>query len=83
MEYYLYILLGATIVALDLGAMATVLLEDILYSGKVKFFKILFILFIPLIGAIRELYVLRKFNKKKHTPSGNSNDIAGYGGGEM
>jgi len=61
--------------ALDIGALAAVIHEDILYSKKEKLFKIIFILCIPIIGALRELLLLRKYGKDYHRVTEDPNAV--------
>lgn len=51
---------------LDLAAIAVVINEDILYEVHYKVFKVLFILFVPVIGAIVELQLLSRYAHSKN-----------------
>jgi uncharacterized membrane protein YgcG len=57
---YLWILPVALFVLLDLAALYVVIEEDLLYTAQQKFYKVLFILFVPFIGAMVELYLMSR-----------------------
>lgn len=51
-------------------------IEDLLYEPRQKFFKIIFILIVPIAGAITELYLLSRYAQYKE--SGGHNDAQWY-----
>ncbi|WP_345973124.1 hypothetical protein [Sulfurimonas diazotrophicus] len=59
----LWILPIALVILLDLAALFVVINEELLYEAHQKFYKVLFILLVPLIGAIVELYLLSRYAK--------------------
>ena len=67
----LWILPIAVFVVLDIGALFAVVNEDLLYEPSQKLRKVIFILFVPLIGAIRELYLLSRYVQYKHSRGGD------------
>jgi len=77
-----YIFLIGTVIALDIGAIMSVVLEDFLYSKKTKALKIIFILAVPLIGALIEIWLMRKY-KEDNVPTDNRTDDTFYTGGSV
>jgi hypothetical protein len=77
-----YIFFIGTIIALDIGAIMSVILEDLLYSKKTKILKIIFILAVPLIGALIEMWLIRKY-KEDDVPTDNRTDDIFYTGGSV
>ncbi len=79
-----YLIIGTSLLILNLLASVIVVNEDILYTKKDRFYKILFILLVPFIGAIVELYksyqnrtFSNKYYKEKYNCSEN-NDVKWY-----
>lgn len=64
--FYIFVLLFAFYFVLTLASIVAVLQEDVLYSKKEKFNKVLFILFVPIIGSIVELRNIGKYKKLKN-----------------
>lgn len=62
---YLWIIPTVFYVLLIIPAIVIVIQEDILYSKKEKVYRILFIIFIPFLGAILELKKLSSYIKQK------------------
>lgn len=67
----LWILPVALLVLLDIAALFAVINEDLLYEPSQKFLKVIFILFVPFIGAIRELWLLSRYVQYKESRGGN------------
>jgi len=67
----LWILPVAVFVLLDIGALYVVVNEDLLYEPSQKFWKVIFILFVPFIGAIRELWLLSRYVQYKDSRGGD------------
>jgi len=67
----LWILPIAAFILLDISAIYVVINEDILYEPSQRFWKVIFILLVPFIGAIRELYLLSKYAHYRATGSGD------------
>ena len=63
----------AAIILLDIVAIFIIVNEDILYDPIEKFWKIVFILFLPFFGAIIQLHFLNN-NYKPSKKCGGSND---------
>lgn len=72
----LWIVLVAIFILLDIPALYVVINEDLLYETHQKFFKVMFILCIPIIGAITELYLLSRYAHYKETGIGD--DVKWY-----
>jgi hypothetical protein len=77
-----YIFFIGTIIALDIGAIMSVISEDLLYSKKTKILKIIFILAVPLIGALIEMWLIRKY-KEDDVPTDNRTDDTFYTGASV
>ena len=73
----LWIIPIALVVLLDIAALFAVINEDLLYEVHQKFFKVVFILLIPIIGAIVELYLLSRYVRCKDE-SGQGDDAKWY-----
>ena len=68
---YIWILPIALVILLQFSAIVVVANEDILYSTEEKVKKILFIIFVPIIGAIIELRKLDKYARYHKDKDGN------------
>lgn len=64
--FYLLVLIFVFYFVLTLASIVAVLQENILYSKKDKFQKVLFILLVPVIASIVELLKLSKYKKLKN-----------------
>ena len=73
---YIWILPIAFIILLEIAAILVVANEDILYESEEKTRKIIFIIFVPIIGAIIELKKLDKF--ARYSKDTNGNDVMDY-----
>ncbi len=73
---FIWIIPLALVFGLELGAIAAVIHEDVLYDSNEKFFKIIFIIFVPIIGAIIELRKLDRY--ARYTTDDNGNDVMVY-----
>jgi len=72
----IWVLLISFVILLEAIAILLVANEDILYEPEEKIKKIIFIIFIPIIGAIIELRKLDKF--ARYTVDENGNEIMTY-----
>ncbi len=84
------ILLTLIHIFFQIGAILSIANEEILYSSKEKFLRILLVLFIPILGIVIEYVTARKYDKKNHetkggedTTTGGSGYFTGFGGGMM
>ena len=73
---YIWILPIAFIILLEIAAVLVVANEDILYGSEEKTKKIIFILLVPIIGAIIELRKLDKY--ARYAKDNNGNDVKEY-----
>lgn len=62
---YLWIISTILYILLVIPSIVIVIQEDILYSKEEKIYRILFIIFVPFIGAIIELKKLSSYIKEK------------------
>ena len=74
----------------QVGAIISIVNEDILYSGKEKLFRTLLVIFIPIIGILIEYINAKKHDKKTYqssggedTTTGGSGYFTGFGAGMM
>ena len=74
-DYYLII---GIILILDFAAISVVIHEEVMYSPIEKIWKIILILFIPLIGAILQLNFLGKFYTPYKKNEQNDNNPQAY-----
>ncbi|WP_345971001.1 MULTISPECIES: hypothetical protein [Sulfurimonas] len=72
-----YLFLIWTVIAVDIGAIMSILLEEMLYTRRTKIFKTIVILGVPLIGAVFEIWLLRKY-KENDTATDNRTDDLFY-----
>lgn len=71
---HIYILIITIGIVLHVGAITSIWIEEILYSTKVKILKTFFIILVPFVGAILELYISKKHNKvHKESPDNTDN----------
>jgi hypothetical protein len=77
---HIYILIIIIGIILHVGAIISVWIEEILYSTKVKILKTFFIILVPFIGAIIELYVSRKHNKVHKESVDNTDNVPSFPG---
>ena len=75
----LYFVFFIILIFINIGAIISVWIEDIIYSTKDKILKTIFIIFLPFIGAFRELYFSRKYHKihKNNIDSNSVSDTPG------
>ena len=73
---YIWILFVAFVILLEFAAIVVVANEDILYGKEEKIKKIIFIIFVPIIGAVIELRKLDKY--ARYTKDSNGNDVMEY-----
>ena len=73
---YIWILAIAFVILLEIGAIIAVLNEDILYEPEEKTKKIIFIILIPIVGAIIELKKLDKY--ARYSKDNNGNVVMNY-----
>jgi uncharacterized membrane protein YgcG len=74
----LWILPFALLILLDIAALYLVIEEDLLYTPSQKFRKTLFILLIPFIGAVVELYKIGRYLRMKNGDSGPDDGVKWY-----
>lgn len=73
---HLWILPIGLVVLLEIAAIIVVANEDILYSVEEKIKKILFIILVPVVGAVIELSKLDKY--ARYRKDNNGNDVMEY-----
>jgi len=73
---YIWILPIAFVILLEIAAILVVANEDILYGSEEKIKKIIFILFVPILGAAIELRKLDKY--ARYSKDNNGNEAMDY-----
>ena len=73
---YIWILPIAFIILLEIGAIFAILNEEVLYGKEEKIKKIIFILVVPIVGAIIELRKLDKY--ARYSKDENGNEVMNY-----
>lgn len=64
----------------QIGAIISIVNEEILYSGKEKLFRTLLVLFIPIIGILIEYLNARKYDKRTYQSNGSEDTTTGGSG---
>ncbi len=76
--YSLLAILIVAIILLDLAAIIMIANEEILYEPTEKFWRIVFVLFVPILGAVMMLSILSTGSKPNNNHMNNSDDPGTY-----